>query len=201
MSRRHCSASSALQSTSTYTSMATGETVVGSEINGGHCSSPYLRRCRVPKLGTYRQHLEEEGEEDDEWIEGQIAKHDLIRLRMTELKSKKQRWKDCTNNNNNNNPTFHGHGQPQRQPSTSGKPDDLEIMRRTGNGNGNIPSLSEYPVRDETETVIQRCLWFHPSRLFGSTTPTSAEFKALTTSISLTSASQFQKSLRHSRKV
>uniref|UniRef100_A0A1I7T5G8 Uncharacterized protein n=1 Tax=Caenorhabditis tropicalis TaxID=1561998 RepID=A0A1I7T5G8_9PELO len=94
MSRFYSTTSHHVQSPSTSITMnsATG----GQDVNGGHCASPYLRRIRIPKLNTFRHHLEDD-DEDEEWFEMQMAKSDLIRLRMSEQKN--SRFKDRTNNN------------------------------------------------------------------------------------------------------
>ncbi|CAI2353852.1 unnamed protein product [Caenorhabditis sp. 36 PRJEB53466] len=156
---RYCHTSSAAQHHVQSTSMATSATSNSEDPNGGHCASPYLRRFRIPKLNTYRQHLEED-EDDDEWFEMQIAKKDLIRLRMNEMKN--SRLKDRTNNNNStshNNCKSSSTNHAQQQ--NSERSDDVESR----NGN-RCPAAEENSEEiGETEATM-RSLWFHPKHLF-----------------------------------
>lgn len=138
--------------------------------NGGHCASPYLRRIRIPKLNTFRHHLEED-EDDEEWFEMQMAKTDLIRLRMSERNN--NRFKDRTNNNEcktvktsksfSASSTANHHSMTKQNTERS---DDVES--RNGNRCLLRPSKETKSQQEmiETQTAMQRCLWFHPKHLF-----------------------------------
>ncbi|CAP39720.1 Protein CBG23284 [Caenorhabditis briggsae] len=186
---RFYSTSHHIQSTSTSTTMTASSATGAPDVNGGHCASPYLRRIRIPKLNTFRHHLEED-EDDDEWFEMQMAKNELIRLRMNELKN--NRLKDRTNNNNGESKNVKtsksfslsstaNHGKTKQNKERS---DDVEP--RNGNSRCLRSSKEENKKSGEdmieTHASMQRCLWFHPKHLFNMSPQPEPTLKAKTIS-------------------
>ncbi|EFP05335.1 hypothetical protein CRE_27321 [Caenorhabditis remanei] len=191
MSRFYSTTSHHVQSPSTSITMTASATTASQDPNGGHCASPYLRRIRIPKLNTFRHHLEED-EDDEEWFEMQMAKTDLIRLRMNEVKN--NRLKDRTNNNNNvtndcktvkTSKSFSASSTTNHAMTKQERSDDVES--RNGNSRCLRPSKEEEnkksePEIIETQTSMQRCLWFHPKHLFNITPQPEQTFNSKSSS-------------------
>ncbi|CCA65635.1 GATA zinc finger domain-containing protein 14-like [Caenorhabditis elegans] len=112
----------------------------------------------------------------------QMAKNDLIRLRMNELKN--NRLKDRTNNNNNNNKndcksvktsksfnasSMANHTMTKQYTEQNHNDQYYDVESR--NGNRCLRQSKEENKKSrheilETQTAMQRSLWFHPKHLF-----------------------------------